>query len=1340
VRIKSSLLGVMILGMAVSGYAQSPPDPSDQERDLYVVGTAHLDTQWRWTIQNTINEFVPATFRENFKLMDLHPDYKFSFEGAFRYMLLKEYYPEEYEKLKKYIDRGQWRVAGSWIDAVDVNIPSFESLVRQTLYGNGFFKQEFGKTSKDIFLPDCFGFGYALPSIARHCGLESFSTQKLTWGSAYGVPFDIGIWQGVDGSSIVAALNPGSYVSEIHDDLSRDTTWLAKINKQGEESGLYAAYRYFGTGDTGGSPDSLSVDWLEKSIKGRGPIKVHSIGSDNLPDIVGERYGVDDMGFVLKTWDMPNSFTPSEQAKLKKMPKYKGELVMTRHGVGCYTSEAAMKRWNRKNELLADATERACVISHLLGAEYPREDLRDIWVRFLWHQFHDDLTGTSIPEAYRFSWNDEILCQNRLKSILTNAVEITASAMDTRAKGIPVVVYNSLSIERQDIVEASIDFDKAPEFARVYKGKKEVPSQVTSVVENTVNIIFLADVPSVGYDVYDVRPSDKPCSKNTGLKITESSLENDRYLVKVNKVGQVESIFDKSEKRELLSEPIALQFLHDKPDRWPAWEIQYEDIIAPPLTGVIKSTNVEVEENGPARVSLLVTQRTDNSTIRTKISLAAGEAGNRVQFDNDIDWYEREMLLKVAFPVSTPNDSVTYDIGLGVIKRGLDRENLYEVPGQQWADITAKDGRYGIAILNDCKYGWDHPDSATLRLSLIHTPGVYENWNWVGDQKSQDNGHHEFKFAVGSHKGDWREGGVVWQAARLNEPMMAFQTTEHKGNLGKSFSLVKLEKLDKKNPQVKITALKMAEESNDIIIRLQDLWGELSEDQPPMRFFNVEFCKANINYELVNGVENSQWSERSTDKKIVAALFSYYPEAYAVSIKPLEHEAKRLNTRTLRLLYDVDGISLDSDRTDGDFDGDGNTISGELLPDTLKWLDIPYVFGPKEAGKANVVSCEGQTLLLPSGFEKVNLLVTSTGGPSIGTFKIDGKETIIPIQDYATPIGQWNSRLVGDLFSEEPDRIAPGYVLPAPVAWYGTHRHTAEGENEAYIFTYLFLVSFDLPADYDELTLPDNERIQVLAATMIKPNRPEAFAATQLMDRTNSTLSVIRSDGNYFVDSLAVKLSTPIPGAEIRYTLDNSIPDENSPMYAGRIILRETSTVKSMAYLPGADNHYVTEAAFNRLIPRDAVAVEDPRPGLEAEYFEGEWSKLPDFDSLEAVKEFTSETIGIPDFAREEDFGLTLDGYIRVPKDGLYTFYLSSDDGSHLYIADTLVVDNDGLHGSGDVAGQVALKTGLHPINIDMFQAKGDRDLHLSVEGPGFEKEQLTGDFLFYENSANKKE
>jgi alpha-mannosidase len=173
---------MLVMSSYFTSGIQAVNDSSNQpRRNLYVVGVSHLDTQWRWTIQNTINEYVPATFRDNFKLMQKFPDYVFSFEGAFKYMLLKEYYPEEYERLKPYVANGRWRLAGSWVDAVDVNMPSFESLVRHVLYGNGYFQQEFGKTSRDILLPDCFGFGYALPSIAFHCGLKSFSTQKLSW-------------------------------------------------------------------------------------------------------------------------------------------------------------------------------------------------------------------------------------------------------------------------------------------------------------------------------------------------------------------------------------------------------------------------------------------------------------------------------------------------------------------------------------------------------------------------------------------------------------------------------------------------------------------------------------------------------------------------------------------------------------------------------------------------------------------------------------------------------------------------------------------------------------------------------------------------------------------------------------------------------------------------------------------------------------------------------------------------------------------------------------------------------------------------------------------------------
>jgi alpha-mannosidase len=1350
------LIFVLVAFVYVASLAQTPADTTSQhQKNLYVVGTSHLDTQWRWTIQNTINEYVPATFRDNFKLMDLYPDYVFSFEGAFKYMILKEYYPDLYARLKPYIDRGQWRVAGSWVDAVDVNMPSFESLVRQTLYGNGYFKQEFGKTSKDIFLPDCFGFGYALPSVAAHCGLKSFSTQKLSWGSAYGVPFDIGFWEGVDGSKIVAALNPGAYVTRIRSDLSRDTTWLRKINQQGANSCFYGGYMYFGTGDTGGSPDSESVAWLDKSMKSDGPIKVKSIGSDGL---------VDEMEQYLK---LQGAVIHPRSGNLIRveLPHYKGELLMTRHGTGCYTSEAAMKRWNRKNELLADATERASVIAAMLGGfTYPKQELKDTWIRFLWHQFHDDLTGTSIPEAYQFSWNDEILCQNRFAGMLENAVAATTQALYTRVEGTPIVVYNSLSISREDIVQAKIPIkDKNLKSARVYSFDTEVPSQIISSTSDSLTVLFIARVEPVGYAVYDIRQTDKPCELKTELKVSANTLENKRYLIKLNDLGQVTSIFDKFEKRELLSSPISLQLLHDKPGQWPAWEIQYEDIMAEPQAILGKNAKIEIVENGPARVALKVTQKTDKSEFNTIISLAAGDAGNRIEFNNEINWYEREMLLKAAFKLTVPNDSVTYDIGLGTISRGINHKELYEVPGQQWADMTAKDNSYGVAVLNDCKYGWDHPDTSTLRLSLIHTPGVYESWNWVGDQKSQDNGHHKFKYAVYGHKGDWRDGDVPWQAARLNQPLMAFVVPAHDGKLAndimvphnywRGFSLVRIGTIRRpsgkgdtfmfdESKKVMINSIKMCENSDELILRIRELYGK------PTGNLAVSFggCRAKSIREI-NGMEETVDSVHAPYGELTISLGPYQTKVFAFKFEAPERpgililtptdtayqELKSPQSRIISLPFNQDGISLDSDRKDGDFDGEGGTLAGDLMPDTIIHQNIPFVFGPRNAGALNIVSCKSQNIVLPSGeYNRLYILATAVGGPAHGTFSIDSKDTSIWIQDYAQNLGQWNSRLVGDALVEEPDQIAPEYINREPVAWVGTHRHNAKGENEAYQFTYLYLVKFDMPPGSKILTLPNNPNIKILAATAVKSAYDNVTPTQPLYDVANATLTNIHADRHAFIDSAKVTITCPNPGAEIHYTVDNSAPTTNSPRYIKPFFVNATATVKSRAFLPDADDHFVALSSFNKLIPHEAVLIKKAQPGLSSAYYEGHWDKLPNFDSLTVKKVFVANSVSIPDFSVKEDFGLTFDGYIKIPTDGLYDFYLSSDDGSDLFIGDSLVIDNDGLHGEGDVLGEIALKAGYHPISIHMFQAKGDEAMAFSMQGPGIEKRVVPKEILFH--------
>src|SRR5512138_3294427 len=202
-----------------------PPDPDlTKQPTLYVVAYAHLDTQWRWQYPQVINEYIPKTMRDNFALFEKYPHYIFNFSGANRYRMMKEYWPDDYQRVKSYVAAGRWFPAGSSMEESDVNVPSAESIIRQILYGNQFFKREFGKTSAEYMLPDCFGFPASLPSILAHTGIKGFSTQKLTWKSAVrlggpnsieatpdGIPFNIGFWQGPDGRGVIAAFNPGSY-------------------------------------------------------------------------------------------------------------------------------------------------------------------------------------------------------------------------------------------------------------------------------------------------------------------------------------------------------------------------------------------------------------------------------------------------------------------------------------------------------------------------------------------------------------------------------------------------------------------------------------------------------------------------------------------------------------------------------------------------------------------------------------------------------------------------------------------------------------------------------------------------------------------------------------------------------------------------------------------------------------------------------------------------------------------------------------------------------------------------------------------------------------------------
>ncbi|HQU33807.1 MAG TPA: glycoside hydrolase family 38 C-terminal domain-containing protein [Thermoanaerobaculaceae bacterium] len=1326
-RVATLFVGGSLLAVCAATAGDAPPLPATPP-DVYVVATSHLDTQWRWTVQDTIDDFLPLTMRGNFALIDKYPGYNFSFEGAFHYMLMKEYYPADFQRLKGYVKAGRWKVAGSWVDAVDTNIPSPESLIRQALYGNGFFRREFGVTSRDVFLPDCFGFGFALPAVAAHCGLVAFSTQKLTWGSSIKIPFDVGLWEGVDGSTLIAALNPGDYASEIKGNLTLDADLYATADRQVALTGVPVAFKYFGTGDVGVPPMDSSVAWLEKSLAGPGPARVKSAAPDQMAlDLMASHGGRAPEG----------------------LQRYRGEFLLTRHGTGCYTSQAAMKRFNRKNERLADDAEKAAVAAWWLGGiEYPRERLDDAWLRVLWHQFHDDLTGTSIAGAYVFSWNDETIAGNEFADVLSQGVGAVATALDTRGDGAALVVFNPLAVTREDAVEADVRFTGgAPRAVRVTAPDgNELPAQVDSTRGDIAHVVFVARVAPLSFTTFAVRPAPTPAPTGE-LHVDRAGLENARYRVRLDAAGDVASVFDKQLGRELLAAPLALQLIDDRPLRWPAWEIQYDAIAAPPRATVGGPAEVRVVEDGPARVALEVVRHADGSTFTQRIRLATGGAGDRLEIRNDIDWRTKETLLKAAFPLAAANEMATYDLGLGTVQRPTDRPNRYEVPAQEWADVTDGSGAFGAAVLNDCRYGWDKPDGHTLRLTLVHTPRVPPGTSWPLEQGSNDLGHHRVLVALAGHAGDWRTGRVVWSGDRLNQPLLAWQAPAHPGPLGRSFELLRLASRDGGEVPIAVRALKLAEAGDEVVVRLQELSGA------PVDGVHLSFARPVVGVRELDGAEEPIAEHGGgavppaapprialEGGKVVLDFLPYRPRTLALRLAPPPATVAPPRAVPLALPFDRAGITPDDARTDGDFDGQGHTVAGELLPATVVSAGIPFRTGPREPGRANVLDGRGQTLAVPAGeFNRLYLLAAAVGGDRLATFAVDGAPVRLLVPDWAEPVGQWNSRVVAGAIVQDPARIAPAYAKTVPVGWVGNHRHDARGDNEAYVFTQFFRLRLNLPPGARTVTLPDDDHVRILAATAARNHDDDVVAAQPFTDPTVGTVVHFAAPQGIFIGRTAVMLTSPNPGATIRYTLDGSGPTATSPVYAEPLRLERTTTVKARAFAPGLDDHFVATATYTKVEPKPAapVAAASLAPGLSCRTYEGDWPKPPDFSALKPTGQLTLATVELPTDRSTDRFGMACRGFLAVPADGLYHFKLRSADASELRLDGLPVVENE----SPDFIsrfGTAALKAGLHPIEVryvhGTFFVKG---LELAMDAPGAPLAPVPSGRLFHLQEAD---
>jgi alpha-mannosidase len=1041
------LLGGILLPSVLFAQPLDKREKYDISKDkvLYTIGYAHLDTEWNWEYPTTINEYIKNTMEDNFKLLEKYPDYVFNFTGSRRYNMMKEYYPESYKKVKDYIKQGRWYISGSSVDEGEANISSSESVLRQVLYGNLYFKREFNKVSCDYMLPDCFGFVSTLPSVWSHAGLLGFSTQKLTWRSTNGVPFNVGVWEGPDGKGLLSALNATSYSGGVEERLDKNREWTARMQSNISKYGVSFDFRYYGTGDIGGSPREKDVINAVNSVR-------H-----------------DDSNFKVILTSSDQIFRDITPELRDKLPTYSGDLLLTEHSAGSMTSQSFMKRANRKNEQLAKSAEQlASVADWLGGAAYPMNKLNNSWDLVLGSQFHDILPGTSTVLAYNYAWNDEFIAMNGFSEVIKNSVSAIAHGMNTQVTGKAIVVYNPVAISREDVVTAEISYAKLPVNVKVFdKNGNVVPSQIISSKENKLKIIFLAQLPSVSLAVYDVRETtEAPASSD--LTVKDQTLENSYFTVKIDANGDISSIYDKKALREVLSKPASLQFQQERPSQWPAWNMDWNDRKNPPFDFMNKEVSVKIVEQGPVRVALEVTKKGQNSAISQIISLSAGQAGKRIEVSNKIDWQSKEVSLKAAFPTTVSNEFATYGLNTAAIQRTNNNEVKFEVPGRQWIDLTDRPNNYGVSILEDCKYGSDKPDDKTLRLTLMYTPKA----NSYVYQGSQDWGIHDVKYGIFAHSGDWAYAGTPWQGSFLNAPLVAFETSKHDGAIGKEISLLKIN-----SSKVDVMAFKKAEESGYYIVRFNELYGKDAKG------ITASFPGKIVDAYEVNGQEQKIGPADFNQGNLNFDMTKFLIRSFAVKLESSAVAMAKPAQQSVELAYNEDVISSDANRADGNMIN-GLSYPSELLPATVTSEDITFKTGNSADGQKNALGAAGQKINLPAGdFNKIYILAAASQDVQ-DKLKIGSQTVNFNVQDWTGWIGQHYGRKLyfNDLKVSE---ITSPYCKRDNIAWYANQRHSPKA-NDAYQYSYLYKYSFNLPKGAKSVTLPNNLKIKVFAITVAK--------------------------------------------------------------------------------------------------------------------------------------------------------------------------------------------------------------------------------------------------------------
>ena len=733
---------------------------TSSELKVAAVGHAHIDTGWLWPVKETIRKCA-RTFATQLDLIERYPDYVFGASMPQHYQFMKDYYPDIYKRIKAAVKKGQWELQGGmWVEA-DCNLISGESMVRQLLYGKIFFKREFEVDVDNLWLPDVFGYSAALPQILKLAEIDYFLTQKISWNQFNEFPFQTFNWRGIDGTEVLTHFPPeNTYNSEL------DTKFIMPAQETFKEKDkLNEFMSLFGVGDGGGGPKPENIEMGKRINNLEGAPKV--------------------------SFDKAKNFFKRLNKNKSRLETWVGELYLELHR-GTLTTHGLVKKQNRKLENKLKAVE--FLWSNIELKNYPSEELDYAWKKLLINQFHDIIPGSSINLVYKNTHKE----YNEIHDICDKLIMKSAPNLFKRKKE-SFVLVNTLSYSFKGIVIVPDD----------YKGYKIISDKGHTYLTQMLNGQIIINVQLKPFSFTTFKKDKK---MTTGLeKESGLILENQFVRYEFNDNGTLKVAYDKEIKLNLLkNDGNVLSLYEDRPLNWDAWDIDF--YYKESLLETATVENIDKVVIGNVCSELNISYVIGNSKIDQKITL--GNNSKRLDFNTSVDWSEKHKMLRVHFPTIVKSEQASYDIQYGYVRRNTHKNTSwdrakFEVVGHKYADLSNND--YGVAIMNDCKYGYSILDN-TIDLNLLRSPN--------NPDADADLGKHSFIYSFYPHKEDLIRSNVIEESSLLNHTPILFDGYEN---------------LSTKSPVnfigkgIEISAIKKSEFKNELIIRAVETLGRNSE-------------------------------------------------------------------------------------------------------------------------------------------------------------------------------------------------------------------------------------------------------------------------------------------------------------------------------------------------------------------------------------------------------------------------------------------------------------------------------------------------------------------------------